>query len=119
MLVELFADALVPLVLFVMSPMAVFWGIAQLKKAKAGTGTEMRASELKALIGDAVGEATAGLSARVADLEERLGDEPAWAIRERVNPPHAPRLGDDVLAAALDPDADMDDARPVRRATRA
>lgn len=108
-------------ILFVLFPAVLFFGIAEMRKAKlkAGqTGGEMRASELRKTIADAVAAATAGLSARVTDLEERLGDEPVSAIRARVT---GERLGDPAISAAFDPDADLDDAdgRPVQRRARA
>ena len=119
-----FGDVLFGFILFVMSPAAVFWGIAQIRKTKVGTPEagrtgEMRASELRATIAAAVETATAGLSARITDLEERLGDEPVSAIRARVGGP--PATGLDARAVSFDPDADLDDAdgRPVQRRARA
>jgi hypothetical protein len=68
------------------------------------------------MIHDAVETATAPLAARITDLEERLGDEPVHAIRERVG-----SLGATHLSAAFDPEADIDDADglPARRRARA
>lgn len=113
-------------ILFVIFPAVLFNGIAAVKKAKAGTGAgagEMRASELRRMIGDAVEAATAPLAARITDLEERLGDEPVHAIRERVAGERAAgeRLAGHAVSAAFDPDADLDDAdgRPVQRRARA
>ena len=113
-------------ILFVLSPAAVFWGIAQIKKTKADSGErggEMRASELRRMIETAVETATAPLSARITDLEERLGDEPVHAIRERLSGERlsGERLGGPALSAAFDPDVDLDDAdgRPVQRRSRA
>ena len=107
-------------ILFVVFPAVLFNGIAAVKKAKAGTGAgagEMRASELRRMIGDAVETATAPLAARITDLEERLGDEPVHAIRERLGG----GLPAVALSAAFDPEADLDDAdgRPVQRRARA
>ena len=106
-------------ILFVIFPAVLFNGIAAVKKAKAGTGAvagEMRASELRRMIRDAVEAATAPLAARITDLEERLGDEPVHAIRERLGGLDAANL-----SAAFDPEADLDDAdgRPVQRRARA
>ena len=107
-------------ILFVIFPAVLFNGIAAVKKAKAGEaskGGDLRASELRRMIADAVETATAPLAARITDLEERLGDEPVHAIRERI--------GGTALSAAFDPafdpDADLDDAdgRPVQRRARA
>lgn len=126
-------DALIVFIVLVLCPLAVFLGIAQIKKAKGSTGgSEMRASELRALIERAVADATSGLSARIADLEERLGDEPVHAIRERLgaNPASGDRTGAEApaarldtpaMTAAFDPDADLDDVdgRPVARRARA
>ncbi len=105
-------------ILFVIFPAVLFNGIAAVKKAKAKDGTgdrggEMRASELRRMIEAAVETATAPLAARITDLEERLGDEPVHAIRERLAGP--------ALSAAFDPESDVDDAdgRPVQRRARA
>ena len=109
-------------ILFVIFPAVLFNGIAAAKKAKAGTGAgagagEMRASELRRMIRDAVEAATAPLAARITDLEERLGDEPVHAIRERLGG----GLPAGALSAAFDPDVDLDDAegRPAQRRARA
>ncbi len=107
-------------ILFVIFPAVLFNGIAAVKKAKVGDGSkggELRASELRRMIADAVETAMAPLAARITDLEERLGDEPVTAIRERI--------GGSALSAAFDrssdPEADLDDAdgRPVQRRARA
>ena len=113
-------DALIVFIVLVLCPLAVFFGIAQIKKSKQPGGNEMRASELRALIQRSVDEATTTLSARIADLEERLGDEPVEALRERIGAPGA-RLDAPAMTAAFDPDADLDDAdgRPVQRRARA
>ena len=108
-------------ILFVIFPAVLFNGIAAVKKSKlgAGGGGEMRASELRAMILRAVEEATGPLAARITDLEERLGDEPVHAIRERVGGTTGlPALA---LSAAFDSEADLDDAdgRPVQRRARA
>ena len=115
-----FGEVVVILILFVLFPAILFNGIAAVKKAKAGEaskGGDLRASELRRMIADAVETATAGLAARITDLEERLGDEPVSAIRERVGM----RLDAPAMTAAFDPEADLDDAdgRPVQRRARA
>ena len=107
-------------ILFVIFPAVLFNGIARVKKAKGATGAgEMRASELRAMISAAVETATAGLAARVTDLEERLGDEPVAAIRARVGSPAAPGLDARTLSATFDADLDDADGRPVQRRARA
>ncbi len=122
-------------VLFVLFPAVLLNGLAAMKKAKAGEaskGGDLRASELRRMIADAVEAATAGLAARITDLEERLGDEPVSALRERVGGgqtggPQAgrPQIGGPALSAAFDrssdPEADLDDADglPVQRRARA
>jgi len=95
-------------ILFVIAPAVLFNGIAKVKKAGRGTGTggEMRASELKSMIQTAVHTATAPLAARITDLEERLGDETAQDLRERLD---AGRVGPPALADAFDPDAEFDE----------
>ena len=107
-------------ILFVIFPAVLFNGIASVKKARLKDGEkggEIRASELRRMIEAAVAAATAGLAARVTDLEERLGDEPVHAIRERLGG----GLPAVALSAAFDPEADLDDAdgRPVQRRARA
>lgn len=97
--------------LFVAMPAVILSGIRSIKREKyraeaerssrAPAGEGMRASELKALVRAAVDEATAPLAARITDLEERLGDEPVHALRERI--------GGSALADAFDPDAEFDD----------
>ena len=106
-------------ILFVIFPAVLLNGIAKIRKTKAAAGGagEMRASELRSMIAAAVETATAGLAARITDLEERLGDEPVAALRERTA---APGLDARTLSATFDPDADLDDAdgRPVQRRAR-
>ena len=118
-----FGEVVFMFILFVIFPAVLFNGIAAVKKAKAKDGTgerggEMRASELRRMIETAVEAATAPLAARITDLEERLGDEPVSAIRERLT---GNRLDSPALSAAFDPEADLDDAdgRPVQRRARA
>ncbi len=107
-------------ILFVLCPLVTFFGIAAIKRAKTGEapkGGDLRASELRRMIEGAVETATAGLAARITDLEERLGDEPVSAIRERIGGPALSTAFD----RASDPEADLDDAdgRPVQRRARA
>ena len=96
--------------LFVIFPAVLVNGIAAVKKSKlgAGGGGEMRASELRAMILRAVEEATGPLAARITDLEERLGDEPVHALRERI--------GGDALASAFDADEAAETPADRRRA---
>jgi hypothetical protein len=110
---EPFAVVAIVALLFVAAPTAIFRGIRSLRADRLRTessGGEMRASELKAMIRKAVDEATAPLAARVTDLEERLGDEPVHALRER--------LDGGALTAAFDADAEFDEpaSGPARRA---
>jgi hypothetical protein len=76
--------------LFVLFPAVIFKGIARIKAAKAtaqaSSAEEMTASDLRAIIHEAVEDALAPLSARVADLEERLGDESVEHLRARLDP---------------------------------
>ncbi len=97
-------------ILFVIFPAVLFNGIAAMRKARQGAvgGGEMRASELRAMILRAVEEATGPLSARITDLEERLGDEPVHALRERI--------GGDAIASAFDVDEAAETPADRRRA---
>jgi hypothetical protein len=95
--------------IFVGLPWALFTGIARVKAAGAGDGTELRVSELQGLIDEAVAEATAPLVARIETLEAIVTDD---------EPTARPRL-----ANALDALPDDEDlgAKPVDagRRTRA
>ena len=108
---------LVCFILFVMFPAVLMKGIAGIKAAKArasaGTGDEMSASELRSLVREAAEDAVAPLSARLADLEERLGDESVASLRARIDPA--------LLADALETDLTDEHGEPtaaVRRRTR-
>lgn len=94
-------------VLFVILPAVLLNGIKEIKKTKSsrvsGGSNELRASELQAMIQATVEDAVAPLSARVADLEERLGDESVADLRTRLDP----AVLADALGADLDPDADL------------
>lgn len=59
---------------FVGAPLAIMWGIAQIKAAgqKAPAGDSLSAAELQVLIEDAVADATSELTDRVDKLESRL-----------------------------------------------
>lgn len=104
-------DVLITLSIVVLMPWVVLTGIARIKKSKASNGGELRASDLRAFIREAVEGALQPLSTRVADLEERLGDESVEDLRSRLDPA--------VLADALDHDLEADDTvQAVARRTR-
>lgn len=102
-----FGEVLTVFILFVVLPAVVFNGIAKLKATKASTasgGDGLRASELQDLIREAVEDAVGPLVHRIADLEERLGDETVDDLHAR--------------AGRIDPhliDAPADDAGPAER----
>ncbi|HEX8298550.1 MAG TPA: hypothetical protein VF594_05250 [Rubricoccaceae bacterium] len=110
-------------ILFVGAPAVIFRGLRSLRADRRATSPvasgEMRASELRTMIHDAVETATAPLAARITDLEERLGDEPVHAIRERVG--SSARLDAPAMTVAFDAEEDLDDAdgRPLHRRARA
>ena len=105
----MFFDAVIVFILFVLAPMAVFWGIRQLRESgpaasgEAG-GEALRRSELDRIVRDAVLDATAPLEARIDELEQEvlLGGD---------------RIAPGVLAAALDdaPEASGEKAARPRR----
>lgn len=84
---------------FIGMPWVVFSGIRKLRAQKmtgrAGDG-DLSAAELRAMIRDATAEAVGPLAARVADLEERLGDESVDELRARLDPALLDDLADDV-----------------------
>lgn len=108
-------EVFVVFILFVLLPAVLLYGIKEIKKVKgtkvSSGGGELRASELRAIIREAVEDAIEPLSTRVADLEERLGDESVDDLRARLDPA--------LLADAIEQDLDTDDvARVVARRTR-
>ncbi|MDT7857103.1 hypothetical protein RQM47_10660 [Rubrivirga sp. S365] len=96
---------------FIGLPWAVFAGIAKVKAANAagrgGEGTELRASELRAMIEASVEEATAPLVRRIETLEAIATDD---------EPARAGRLDPATLANVFD--TDLDDANDVPAARR-
>ena len=96
-IVDLFAMITSILAVFVAAPWVVFTGIAKVRAARADEGAELRMSELRGLIDDAVAEATAPLAARIETLEAIVTDD-------------EPRP---LLADALDLDAPADAREPV------
>ncbi|MEO0559337.1 MAG: hypothetical protein AAF170_14260 [Bacteroidota bacterium] len=68
-----FGEILAMLIVFVGAPWAVFTGIAKVKATNAaksvGSGSGLRMSELKAMVEDAVEDATSPLRARIEHLE--------------------------------------------------
>ena len=78
-------EVIAALALFVGMPWAVFTGIAKVKAAKAGEGAELRMSELRGLVEDAVAEAAAPLAARIETLEAIVTDDEPSARRPLVD----------------------------------
>ncbi|PAP77308.1 hypothetical protein [Rubrivirga marina] len=106
-------EVIAALALFVGMPWAVFSGIAKIKAASHGgggsrEGASLRKSELEAIIGTAVEDATAPLIRRVETLEAIVTQEEA--AMDRIDPA--------VLADALDHDAEADAPAGARRRTR-
>ncbi|WP_420457589.1 hypothetical protein [Rubrivirga sp.] len=106
-------EVIAAIALFVGMPWAVFTGIAKVKAAGGGDrarsgGSEIRKSELEAIIGVAVEDATAPLVRRVEALEAIVTEDDA--AFDRIDPA--------VLAGALD--VESEDAGPAaaRRRTR-
>lgn len=82
-------NVLIVFFLFVLFPAVLMNGIRKIKASKAArlpSGGELRASDLRAIVREAVEEAIAPLSARVADVEERMGDESVESLRARLDP---------------------------------
>lgn len=104
-----FGEVLAALILFVGAPWAVFSGIAKVKAAGAKQSAGMRLSELKALVDEAVADATAPLVERIEVLE-------AIATEDE----HATRRLDAALLADLEQDDGVREDVPaaVRRRTR-
>ena len=95
--------------LFIGLPWVVFAGIAKVKAAQGGSsGSSLRKSELEAIIGVAVEDATAQLRRRVETLEAIVTQEDA--AMDRIDPA--------VLADALDHDAEAEAPTAARRRTR-
>jgi predicted oxidoreductase len=99
---------------FIGMPWVVLSGIRKLREQKMSGRTgdgDLSAGELRSMIRDAVGEAIGPLAVRMADLEDRLGDETVDEIRAR--------LGADALADAFDVTDDaVEPVRPARARTR-
>lgn len=99
---------------FIGMPWVVFTGIRKLREQKMGSrtgGGDLSAGELRTMIRDAVSEAVGPLAGRMADLEDRLGDETVAEIRAR--------LDADALADAFDVTDDaVEPVRPARARTR-
>lgn len=87
--------------IFVGMPWVIFSGVHKLRRQKLAdrpSGEDLSAGELRAMIRDAVGDAVSPLADRVADLEERLGDESVADLRARLDPALLDDLADDVTA---------------------
>lgn len=87
---------------FIGMPWVIFSGVRKLREQKSagrGSGGDLSASELRAMIHDAVGDAISPLADRVTDLEERLGDESVADLRARLDPALLDDLADDVADA--------------------
>ena len=117
-----FGEVLVVFILFVILPAVVFDGVRKIKAARyaaqATRGDELSASELRAMVRSAAEDAIAPLSARVADLEERLGDESVASLRARLD---ASRIDPALLADAFETDLADEPGEPtaaVRRRTQ-
>lgn len=110
-----FSEAIAILSLFIGLPWVVFSGIAKVKAAGATTlpsgrgGSDIRKSELEALITASVEDATAPLVRRIEVLEAILTDEDA--AMDRIDPA--------VLAGVLDPTSEADDWEDAPRRARA
>lgn len=108
-------EAIAVLSLFIGLPWVVFSGIAKVRAAgattlRSGRGTsEIRKSELDALISASVEDATAPLLRRVEVLEAILTDEDA--AMDRIDPA--------VLAGVLDPSAEAGEWEDAPRRARA
>lgn len=106
-------EVIAAIALFVGMPWAVFTGIAKVKAASVvghaqSGGSEIRKSELQALIGDAVDDATAPLVRRIEILEAIATEENA--AMDRIDPA--------VLSDTLDLGAEEEGPAAVRRRTR-
>ncbi len=108
---------LISFFLFVLFPAVIFKGIARIKAAKAtaqaSSAEEMTASDLRAIVREAVEDAIAPLSTRIADIEDRLGDESVESLRARLDP----ALLSDLVEADLT-DEPGEATAAVRRRTR-
>ncbi len=106
-------EVIAAVALFVGMPWAVFTGIAKVKAANAvgrgrTGGSEIRKSELEALIGNAVDDATAPLVRRLEILEAIATDDDA--AMDRIDPA--------VLADTLDLGVEDEGPAAARRRTR-
>lgn len=83
------------LITLVGMPWVIFWGIAKLRAQQSGAGgTQLRRSDLEAIIGAAVEEANAPVIRRLEALEAIATDEEVAQSR----------IDAAVLAGALEPD---------------
>lgn len=95
--------------IFIGMPWAIFSGLAKIKAAKGeAEGSNLRKSELDAMIRDAVDQAVEPFQRRIETLE-------AIAIDEDAPQRH---LDAATLADAFDPIDDLDEPAAVRRRTR-
>lgn len=100
-----FGEIVTVIALFVILPAIIMRGVRDIKTAKhaaRASGGELRASELRTLVREAVEEAVAPLAQRVSDLEDRLGDEPVAHLRAR--------LDSTLLADAVEDDVALGDS---------
>ncbi|GAB5535738.1 MAG: hypothetical protein Rubg2KO_19870 [Rubricoccaceae bacterium] len=106
-----FGEILAMLIVFVGAPWAVFTGIAKVKATNAAktvsSGSGLRMSELKAMVEDAVADATGPLRARIESLEAIVTEDE-----------DATRRLDAALLADLEGDGDGDELANQRRRVR-
>ncbi|WP_412063259.1 hypothetical protein [Rubrivirga sp. IMCC45206] len=104
-----FFELLTVAAIFIGMPWVVFTGVAKVKGAnRSGGGSEIRRSELQAMIRDAVDDA-------IPDIERRLQSLEAIAINEDLA---QDRIDSSILADALDHDEFDDHAKVGRRRER-
>ena len=97
------------LAVFVGMPWVTFQGILKIKQANR-SGTELRRSDLEAIVADAVEDATQPLRRRIESLEAIATDTDLEAGRSALDAA--------VLAGVLEDADDLDEPSAVRRRAR-